>query len=166
MDSGFPEGVNADGCIKTCRPDEILIVDVGKYDWECVPKSFRPDILNRICPGEFKVECPGNGDIGECECDGQLWIDDTCRNGFYCDSRMAGNGIDIKCNDTERIDVDMIEQSWKCIPDDNKCPGGLHTKCQATTTTTTTTTESSSSAIVESFLTLQLVGLAIYFGFW
>lgn len=50
--------------------------------------------------------------------------------------------------------------------DDNKCPGGLHTKCQATTTTTTTTTESSSSAIVESFLTLQLVGLAIYFGFW
>ena len=41
MDSGFPEGVNADGCIKTCRPDEILIVDVGKYDWECVPKSFR-----------------------------------------------------------------------------------------------------------------------------
>ena len=52
--------------------------------------------------------------------------------------------------------------------DDNKCPGGLHTKCQATTTattTTTTTTESSSSAIVESFLTLQLVGLAIYFGF-
>ncbi len=40
MESGFPEGVKADGCIKSCRPDEILIVDVGKYDWECVPKSF------------------------------------------------------------------------------------------------------------------------------
>ena len=54
------------------------------------------------------------------------------------------------------------------------CPGGLHTKCQATTTTTTTTTttattttttKSGSSVIVASFLTLQIVGLALHFGF-
>jgi hypothetical protein len=26
------------------------------------------------------IECPGNGDIGECECDGQLWINENCRS--------------------------------------------------------------------------------------
>ena len=24
-------------------------------------------------------ECPGNGEIGACECDGQLWINEDCR---------------------------------------------------------------------------------------
>ena len=28
----------------------------------------------------FILECPGNGDIGECECEGQLWINEDCRS--------------------------------------------------------------------------------------
>jgi hypothetical protein len=41
MDGTFPEGVVADGCRKKCEKDEILIVNVAKNSWECVPKSFR-----------------------------------------------------------------------------------------------------------------------------
>ncbi|XP_023325961.1 uncharacterized protein LOC111699505 [Eurytemora carolleeae] len=159
MESGFPEGVKADGCIKSCRPDEILIVDVGKYDWECVPKSFSPG-LNRICPGEFHVECPGNGDIGECECDGQLWINDDCRKGFYCSSKMPGGGQDISCKEEERINVNMINQTWSCVPDDGLCPGGLHTQCE---TTTTTTEPNAAPAIFSSLFTIQILGIILYF---
>jgi hypothetical protein len=41
MDGTFPEGVVADGCRKKCEKDEVLIVNVAKNDWSCVPKSFR-----------------------------------------------------------------------------------------------------------------------------
>ena len=41
MDSGFPDGVVADGCIKTCRAEEILVVDPANYEWECIPKVVK-----------------------------------------------------------------------------------------------------------------------------
>ena len=39
MSSGLPEDVNAEGCSKKCEANEILRVNVGKYDWECVPTA-------------------------------------------------------------------------------------------------------------------------------
>ncbi len=41
MDGTFPPGVVADGCRKKCEQDEVLIVNVAKNEWECVPKAFR-----------------------------------------------------------------------------------------------------------------------------
>ena len=85
----------------------------------------------------FVLECPGNGEIGDCECEGQLWINADCRSytnwkssqtlqglillyfypreGFYCDSKLAGGGKDIKCSEGERIEVNMVDKTWKCI---------------------------------------------------
>jgi len=50
MDGTFPPGVVADGCRKKCEQNEILIVNVAKNSWECVPKSFR----------EVKIICSQN----------------------------------------------------------------------------------------------------------
>ena len=41
MNSGFPDGVSAEGCMKKCEANEILQVNVGKYDWNCVPKAYK-----------------------------------------------------------------------------------------------------------------------------
>ena len=68
MDSGFPEGVEADGCLKTCRPNEILIVNVAKNDWECVPESFK--LVFHFCifytgaQGNLLIQC--SSDLASC----------------------------------------------------------------------------------------------------
>jgi len=152
MNGTFPEGVVADGCRKQCLKDEVLIVNVAENSWNCVPKSVRPGVLPLICPGKFNIECPGNGDIGTCECDKQLWINEDCRKGFYCDSKLAGGGRDIQCKEGERIKVDMVNLSWSCIPDDGQCPGGFHVGCES----------DPSSAPIRSVLSHALVlGLAV-----
>ena len=46
MDHGFPEGTVADGCIKTCRDDEILIVNPANYEWDCVPIAVKLVVIN------------------------------------------------------------------------------------------------------------------------
>ena len=38
METELPEGENAQGCMKTCKSDEILQVNVKTYTWECVLK--------------------------------------------------------------------------------------------------------------------------------
>ena len=40
---------------------------------------FGQNMMNKMVISILCIECPGNGDIGECECDGQLWINDDCR---------------------------------------------------------------------------------------
>ena len=60
MEGTFPEGVVADGCKKKCEKDEILIVNVAKNSWDCVPKSFRKfsknATLTHLCFNREKVE--------------------------------------------------------------------------------------------------------------
>jgi len=46
MGGTFPDGVVADGCRKKCEKNEVLIVNVARNDWTCVPKSFRQDSKN------------------------------------------------------------------------------------------------------------------------
>jgi len=152
MESGFPEGVVADGCVKTCREDEVLIVDAAAYEWECVPKSVSDGLLT-LCPGEFKVECPGNGEIGDCECDGQLWINEDCSEGFYCNESFPGGGEDITCPEGQRVDVDMTQLTWSCVEDDGKCIGAFHVGCSSTSPTSTASPEVTTSAATSNILT-------------
>lgn len=36
--------------------------------------------------------------------------------GFYCNSVNEGGGEDIMCGEGERVDVDLTDLSWKCVP--------------------------------------------------
>ena len=42
-------------------------------------QQFVQNMMNKMVISILCIECPGNGDIGECECYGQLWINDDCR---------------------------------------------------------------------------------------
>jgi len=84
--------------------------------------------------------CPkGPNTIGECGCDGQIWVADGCHEGFYCDSsRSEGDddveGCQLKCGEDETLLIDpRLGGSWQCVPDDNSagviCPGKFNTVC-------------------------------------
>ena len=36
--------------------------------------------------------------------------------GFYCNSVNEGGGEDIMCGVGERVDFDLTDLSWKCVP--------------------------------------------------
>ena len=114
-----------EGCIRTCREDQILVPDFESGSWSCV---YDPND-NILCPGSFKQSCPENPvepglDRSDCECDGELLVTGDCKEAFYCIERDADNGgRHISCGDTEILKVNLTTFEWGCFPDDGGCPG-------------------------------------------
>ena len=98
-------GDDVDGCLIECTEGHFLLVDPRNGgSWQCVEEN--PNI-GSICPGKFNtgnkccsvsnewypyvansvLECtcndPGNCPIGDCECDGQLRINEDCTLAKY-----------------------------------------------------------------------------------
>jgi len=113
----------------------VLIIDPSRGDWNCVPKIVNATILDNVCPGKFNTECgcdegPEACPIGECECEGQLRVSDDCHKARYCNSTDLTQHVDKECPEGEIVFVNMVDHTWECKADDNRCPGAFHVGCQ------------------------------------
>ena len=120
-----------DGCKATCDEGFILLPDFAGDKWDCVPDTAYK------CPGKFNLNCyddnVGSGfDSSICDCDGQLWINDDCTEGFYCWTRLGGGGASINCPDGQTVDADFENFQFACKPDNGLCPGlgGFQLGCE------------------------------------
>ena len=80
----------------------------------------------------------GKNFLGDCECDGQFFIDNHCTEGFYCASNIPDpylyDGCTQKCLDGQVLLPDIPNRSWSCVDRDSfdyefKCPGTFHFEC-------------------------------------
>jgi len=103
-----------------CRQDQIIRTNFLQNTVVCINR-----VEGQQCPGSFNVECDDIGVLNEdkCECDGQLWINSDCTEGFSCYSRIAGGGREISCPAGEAINIDITAYSWDCVQDLDHCPG-------------------------------------------
>ena len=98
------------------------------------------------CPGAFQVGCDPTlnfcdrkpNPLGQCCGNGQLWINDDCTQGFYCDDSPndGQDGCMIECLPGDILLVDPRNAgSWRCISQDEAntgvapimCPGKFNT---------------------------------------
>jgi len=170
----FPDDVTNpeqyEGCELECADDEILIADT-RYGghWYCL-KKIGP--MPMICPGGFNTECGCSGTdadcpIGECECEGQVRINNDCTYAKIC---KDGCYEEFTCEEEDEIImVDMTNLRFSCGKDDTRCPGAFHVGCNTdtrmvtgedilcpsndttTTTSTSTTTTTASTTSTPSF---------------
>merc|ERR1712062_495137 len=103
-----------------------------------------------LCPGGFNTNCGCSGSdadcpIGECQCQGQLRVNNDCTYARKCNSD-APNGYDeYNCTDGQIVHVNLVNFKVSCGEDDNRCPGAFHVGCDQPSTSTTTTTTSTTT---------------------
>jgi len=126
-----------DGCEIVCGEDQVLVTDPRNGgSWRCAPVSENAQVLGSICPGKFNTECACNDgnnpecEIGECSCEGQLWVSHDCKTARFCDSTVAGGHYDTTCQGDQIVYVNMVDHSWSCGMDDGRCPGSFHVGCR------------------------------------
>lgn len=140
--SRFPEG----GHSITCEGNSIVHVDFNTYDWYC-----SEDHLN-ACPGlgGFKLGCRGGNlevppldcsftenTLGECGCDGQIFVDEDCTKSHLCSSNIMegspenADGCHLECENGEKVHIDVAGKTWECrAPEaDYLCTGMFQTDC-------------------------------------
>jgi len=135
-----------DGCELVCEEDEILIADPREKTWYCLP-NVGP--MPMKCPGGFKTECGCSGSddecpIGECDCDGQLRVNNDCTYAKVCD---FGTYQNYTCDGLEDliVMVNLRTNRIYCGKDDGRCPGAFHVGCNMATDTSTSSKPTSSS---------------------
>merc|ERR1712241_1112340 len=135
---------------KRCGEGEIVYINTVTHDWMCGIDDGR-------CPGAFQVGCDPDPDystaappppinfcnqtknpLGDCECgdQNQLWINDDCHQGFFCDNTL-GEDVDgclIECTEGHFLLVDPRNGgSWQCVEENPNigsiCPGKFNTEC-------------------------------------
>merc|ERR1719431_2222614 len=133
-----------DGCEIECQPDQVLVVDPrNSGSWSCKTVTDNNAVLGSACPGKFNTEC-GCDDgtnpecaIGDCACDGQLWVNHDCKTARFCDSTLGGNGYtETTCQGDQIVYVNLVDHTWSCGVDDGRCPGSFHVGCQDDSYTT------------------------------
>lgn len=131
--SNIPDPYLFDGCIQRCLQGQILVPNFAGDMWQCIdaPDEFK-------CPGKFNLNCPdqnvgGGFDDSICECDGQLWISDDCKESFYCFSRLTNGGRNYGCSGSQIVAVDFNTWTYACQEDEGQCPGlgGFQLGCAA-----------------------------------
>jgi len=127
-----------DGCEVVCGADQVLIVDPRNGGgWECKTIAENQAVLGGVCPGKFNTECGCNDasnpdcEIGECSCEGQLWVSQDCKTARFCDSSAEGGYVDNTCQGNQIVYVNMADHTWSCGVDDGRCPGSFHVGCRA-----------------------------------
>jgi hypothetical protein len=109
------------GGLQECQEGQIVRPNFEEDLAQCVTS------VNQ-CPGAFNVNCPdedvGNDfDQNNCACNDQVWVNNDCSTGFYCDSAMANGGKGLKCGTGEMINIDISAFTWTCVQDQGHCPG-------------------------------------------
>lgn len=145
-----------DGCELVCEDDEILMADPRQNTWYCLKKIGPMPLL---CPGGFKTECGCSGTdaecpIGDCECNGQLRVNNDCTYAKICEENGAFQDFYCDENEDEIVMVDLRTEKIFCGKNDGRCPGAFHVGCNITypssssptTATTHVTSQSSSSS--------------------
>lgn len=165
-----------DGCEIMCQPDQVLVVDPrNSGSWSCKTVTDNSAVLGGVCPGKFNTECGcddgSNPDceIGECACDGQLWVNHDCKTARYCDSSLNDDGYsETTCQGDQIVYVNLIDNSWSCDVDDGRCPGSFHVGCREDeyTTQPAETTEDpnngSESSLANLAMMLATLGFALF----
>jgi len=138
----------AEGCLLDCPAADGLRthIDLVNREWDCVPREN-----NYICPGKLQLDCSSDFAVS-CECEHQLWINEDCTQGFWCngvydqDNDNQNPGSYIKCPEGLIISLTFIyPPRYQCVPDEGQCPGSFHFGCDGgdfddlTTSTTTPT---------------------------
>ena len=124
---------------------QIVDLDFVNMRWSCSDNTnncpsnmggFQLGCENSQLPAPLpKCELTTNPNPnGMCDCDGQVWVNEDCSQGFYCSSltqESEQTGCELICGDNERLHVDLVERDWECLSrdDDFVCPGSLHTDC-------------------------------------
>merc|ERR1719189_3283334 len=97
-------------------------------------------------PPPSPIQCSyANNTLGNCGCNGQLWIAHQCHSGFFClveDGQVVPDteyqGCEIECADDEILVVDPHNGgSWECHKTNENtrpliCPGRFNTECACT----------------------------------
>ena len=140
--SRYPDG----GRILKCEGNEIVHLDFDTYTWYC--SEDHPE----ACPGlgGFKLGCSGGNidvpplecdftenTLGECGCDGQIFVDETCTKSHLCTSNIPEgssanvDGCHLDCPEGERVIFDFAGKQWGCeAPEaDYVCTGKFQTDC-------------------------------------
>ena len=110
-------------------------VDFDTMTWSCSNNFAK-------CPGDLmSFGCPellcsfSTNTLGECGCEGQLFIGNHCTEGFYCSSNIPNplihDGCIKKCQEDQILVPDFANNDWACIEDtdDIVCPGAYHMEC-------------------------------------
>merc|ERR1712110_1257312 len=139
---------STDGCLAQCGEGDIVIPDPRNGDdWYCVPQE-QENGEHLQCPGS-EEDCP----LADCECEGQLSVNNDCTKGKLCKSDGEEDAEDVSCPVFgEIIMVNLVTYDITCGPDDGRCPGAFSVGCDTgttTTTTTTTTTEGQTTTTTE-----------------
>jgi len=137
-----------DGCEISCAMDEILVVDPHPPgSWKCEPNLVNDVSRPLLCPGKFNTECACEGSgpeecpIGDCECAGQLRVNDDCSEAKFCNSATEADAETISCKANTNfpiVTVNLATHNWYCGNDTGRCPGAFHVGCQADPHITTT----------------------------
>ncbi len=137
----FPGG----GIPYSCNESEIINVNFLSYAWECIPDEGN-------CPGlgGFAVGCedsslaipqgcsPGINPIGNCSCDGQVFINPNCTQAFECLDELTQpdvqDGCLYECGEDQIMVPDFISGRFFCrnISDSSNsfCPGEFKIECE------------------------------------
>jgi len=126
-------------------------VNLATLEWFCADDDDS-------CPGAFDVGCEADPDypysntnwclnkaknpLGTCEPCQQLWVNDDCTQGFFCDPDIAAEGdVDgclLECNvEGEILFIDPRSGgSWSCVKEEEApmllCPGAFNSGCYCT----------------------------------
>ena len=123
--SNIPDPYFNKGCIQRCLNGQVLVPDFDGENWRCIDKDDNPRYR---CPGAFALECPET-DLGsdfdqtDCNCDGEILVNNDCSEAFYCLSKFLGGGKSLKCAEGEILKVDLVDYKWSCTTDTEQCPG-------------------------------------------
>ena len=121
-----------------CPPGYYVNTDFENPRFTCTKDAS-------ICPGSFHFGCE-NANIpevncinelnpfGECGCDGQFFIGDDCRSGFYCTSDVVDpliyDGCYRECDEGQILLPDFANNEWSCVSEDTAtCRGQFNINC-------------------------------------
>lgn len=128
------------GSLKICEEDTVLIVDFENNSWDCQPENGQCPLDQVNGVGCRQPDCMyGHNDLGPCGCDGQLYIDEDCNEGFLCSTNIPDpylfDGCKKTCLNGQILVPDIPNKDWRCedkATTQYKCPGAFHFECKAT----------------------------------
>ncbi|TRY75788.1 hypothetical protein TCAL_01295 [Tigriopus californicus] len=127
------------GTLKICDDGYVLIVDFENNDWDCVEDEGQCPLDQVNGVGCRQPDCLyGQNSLGQCECDGQLYIDEDCNEGFLCSTNIPDpylfQGCKKTCLNGQILVPDIPNKDWKCEDKSTtqyRCPGAFHFECHA-----------------------------------
>lgn len=120
---------------------EVIYVD---FEADDVLSTFECRTDQSTCPGGaiLGAGCSipacshfSSNPYGKCECEGQLFINSECHEGFYCTENNPDpylyDGCVQRCYQNQVLQPDFATKSWKCVNADQQpyCAGDFNLEC-------------------------------------